>query len=503
MIRVRDLTVRYPGASAPALHDLTLDVPTGELVLLLGPSGSGKSTLALTLAGLIPHSVFAEVQGDVEVDGVRPLLAGPAECATHAGLLFQDPQSGFATLTVEDEIAFGLENLCVPRNRLRPRIRAALAATGMARFAPRPLAMLSAGEAQRVALAALLAMDPPVLLLDEPTAHLDPAATREFFSTLRGLKRSRTIILIEHKLDACLPLADRVALLTRDGGRLAEGVPGPTLRRFRKAILESGAWLPQSLEPKTRPRPRRVTASSRRANPAVSVRGLSFAYPGGPPILRRLDLEVPAGSFTALVGPNGSGKSTLAKAMMGLLPRGIEGDIRVFDQRVGDLDPRELAGQVGFVFQNPEHQFVRDTVAEDVAYSLEVRQETSASVRVQVHEILKRFGLLGLEDRNPFTLSQGEKRRLSVAEMLAAGQRLLILDEPTYGQDRKSTFALMDSLAELNRRGVTIIVITHDVRFVRRYTDTAAVLVDGRIAFQGSPGQLFRRPVILSRARLR
>jgi energy-coupling factor transport system ATP-binding protein len=503
LIRIRDLAVQYPGTSAPALHDLTVDVPTGELVLLLGPSGSGKSTLALTLAGLIPHSVFAEVRGEVVVDGLRPLASEPGQCATHVGLLFQDPQSGFATLTVEDEIAFGLENLRVPRDLMRTRIRAALASTGMTRFAPRALATLSAGEAQRVALAAVLAMDPPVLVLDEPTAHLDPAATREFFSTLRRLKRSRTIVLIEHKLDACLPLADRVILLTRDGGRLAEGAPSAIFRRFRKPILASGSWLPQSLEPKTPPRVRRRTARSLRAIFAVAVRDLSFAYPGGPTILRKLDLEVATGSFLALVGPNGSGKSTLAKSLMGLLPHGVQGEIRVFGDPINALDPRELARRVGFVFQNPEHQFVRDTVGKDLAYSFEVRQEAAANVRKQVREILVRFGLLSLKDRNPFTLSQGEKRRLSVAEMMAAGQRLLILDEPTYGQDRKSTLALMDSLAGLNRRGVTIIVITHDLRFVRRYADTAAVLVDGRIAFQGSPAQLFRRPQVLSRARLR
>jgi energy-coupling factor transport system ATP-binding protein len=309
--------------------------------------------------------------------------------------------------------------------------------------------------------------------------------------------------LIEHKLDACLPLADRVVLLTRDGGRLAEGVPGEVFRRFRKPILDSGSWLPQSLEPKTRPRPRRATSRARRDDPAVSVRDVSFAYPGGPPVLRRLNLEVSSGSFLALVGPNGSGKSTLAKAMMGLLSRGVEGEVRVFGELVSDLDPRDLARQVGFVFQNPEHQFVRDTVGEDLAYSLEVRQEAAASVGERVDAILTRFGLLALKERNPFTLSQGEKRRLSVAEMMAAGQRLLILDEPSYGQDRKSTFALMDSLAGLNRRGATIIIITHDLRFVRRYADTVAVLVEGRVEFQGSPAQLLRRPRILSRARLR
>lgn len=496
------MTVRYPRSAAPALRDLNLSIEPGRLVLLLGPSGSGKSTLARTLAGLIPHSLYAQVKGDVRVDGVDPLAAGPAASAVKVGLLFQDPGAGFATLTVEDEVAFGLENLNTPRSRMPARIRTALAAAGLAHLRRRPLLSLSAGEAQGVALAALLAMEPTVLVLDEPTAHLDPASTREFFARLSRLKRSRTILLVEHKLDACLHLADGMALLDRDGSRLAAGGPRQVFRRHRKRILETGIWLPRSLDPAARRRIRRAPRAEPNAPPAVAVRDLTFSYPGGRPVLRRLDLDIAQGAFLALVGPNASGKSTLARLFMGLLPKPKGSEIRVFGSDLEGLTPSEMARQVGFVFQNPEHQFVRETVRQELAYSLEARGASGEDLSRRVGRLLRRFDLGGLEDRNPFTLSQGEKRRLSVAEMLASGQRLLILDEPTFGQDRKATYALMDSLAERNREGVTIIVITHDMRFVERYADTAAVLLEGRIAFQGPPRSLFRQTRLVRRARL-
>jgi energy-coupling factor transport system ATP-binding protein len=503
LIQIRNLTVRYPRSAAPALRDLSFEIDSGQLVLLLGPSGSGKSTLARTLAGLIPHSVFAQVEGEVVVDGVHPLMAGPAASALRVGLLFQDPEAGFATLTVEDEIAFGLENLRLPRSRMPARIRTALAATGQTDLLRRPLHSLSAGEAQGVALAALLAMEPAVLVLDEPTAHLDPASTREFFARLSRLKRARTILLIEHKLDACLRLADRLVLLDSDGSLLASGGPKQVFARKRKRILATGTWLPRSLEPPARPRTDRgAVPRPVRAAPAVSVRRLTFAYPGGPPVLRRLDLDVPAGAFVALVGPNASGKSTLARLLIGLLPKPGGSTIQLFGSDLEGLTARDMARQVGFVFQNPEHQFLRETVREELAYSLEIRRTTVDQRPREVERLLERFDLRGLEDRNPFTLSQGEKRRLSVAEMLAAGQRLLILDEPTFGQDRKSTYALMDSLADRNREGVTIIVITHDMRFVQRYADTAAVLLGGKIVFQGTPRSLFRRARLARKARL-
>jgi energy-coupling factor transporter ATP-binding protein EcfA2 len=503
LIELEDLTVRYPRAPAPALRDLTLRVEAGETVLLLGPSGGGKSTLARALSGLIPHDIFAVVQGSLRVAGLDPLSAPPGEVAAQVGLLFQDPEAGFATLNVADEVAFGLENLRLPREEMPARIRSALEAVGLSGFELRRLDTLSGGEAQRVALAALLAMGTPLLVLDEPTANLDPAATREFFELLAARQPGHTILLIEHKLDACLPLAGRAILLRGDGSLLAEGPPERVFRDHLPEVLEAGIWLPESLIPEGDGRgtpngPVLPTSDP----PVVTVRGLTFAFKNSPPVLRDLDLDIFPGDFLALVGPNGSGKTTLARLLMGLLPRPPSGEIRLFGDALPDLPLEKLTERVGYVFQNPEHQFVTDTVEEELAYSLRARRWPEARAQERVLEMLERIGLRPLAGRNPFTLSQGEKRRLSVATMLAAGQQVLILDEPTFGQDRRTAYALMDALAELNRQGVVILIITHDLRFVRRYARRVAVLLEGRIAFSGTPGELFARSELLSAARL-
>jgi energy-coupling factor transport system ATP-binding protein len=511
LIELNHLTVRYPRAAGPALRDLSLRIEPGETALLLGPSGGGKSTLALTLAGLIPHDRYADVQGQVRVDGIDPLSAAPGEVAARVGLLFQDPEAGFATLTVEDEIAFGLENLRVPPEQMPGRIRAALDRVSMSGMGLRRLTTLSGGEAQRVALAALLAMDPPLLVLDEPTSNLDPASRREFFSVLGRLKPDRTILLIEHNLDACLPLADRVVALGTGGGLLAQGPPDPVFRDHLDEIRQTGAWLPESYLPSeafagARQVPDSGAPEGRPARgsrlTAVSCRGLSFGYDRREPVLQEVDLEIASGEFAALIGPNGSGKTTLARHFLGLLPPPQRGEVRLFGDRVQQLDLAELTRRGGYVFQNPEHQFVTDTVWEELAYSLQARRLPGPEVRAQVEGLLERFGLRQHSGRNPFTLSQGEKRRLSVATMLAVDQRLLILDEPTFGQDRRASLALMDALAGLNRRGVTVLIITHDMRLVRRHAHRVAVLVEGRVAYAGAPGELFQDTGLLQTARL-
>jgi energy-coupling factor transport system ATP-binding protein len=503
LIQLDRLTVRYPRAASPAIRDLSLRIEPGETVLLLGPSGGGKSTLALALAGLIPHDVFAHLQGEIRVDGVDPLSAAPGEVAARVGLLFQDPEAGFATLTVEDEIAFGLENLRVAPEQMPARIQAALEDVSLSGVGARRLGTLSGGEAQRIALAALLAMDPPILVLDEPTSNLDPASRREFFAVLARLRRQRTILLIEHNLDACLPLADRAVALGAGGSLIAQGPPDRVFRDHLEALRESGAWLPETyLAEQISADPPEVQAPRSGQPPAVACRGLTFAYDEANPVLRDVELEIAAGEFAALVGPNGSGKTTLARHLLGLLPRPARGQVLLFGDPVQQLGLPELTRRAGYVFQNPEHQFVTDTVWEELAYSLRARQTAQSEVRGQVEDMLERFGLREHARRNPFTLSQGEKRRLSVATMLALDQRLLILDEPTFGQDRRASLALMDSLAALNRSGVTILIITHDMRLVRRHARRALALVGGRLVFSGSPPDLFDRPDLLAAARL-
>ena len=505
MIQLEHLTVRYPKSVIPALSDVSLTVDQGQTVLLLAPSGGGKSTLARILSGLIPQDILAVVDGRVRVGGIDPLTAPPGQVAAQVGLLFQDPESGFATLTVEDEIAFGLENLRVAPDQMTALIRSSLDQVGLSGFNARRLNSLSGGEAQRVALACLLAMSPPVIILDEPTANLDPASTREFFATLASLRSSHTIVLIEHKLDACWHLADGVILLDAHGRLMAHGKPKRVFDENRAEILESGIWLPagfddvsSSFTPVVAPEPPPPMPGL----PAVHLEGVSFAFPGRPPILQDVQLDVGRGSFFALVGPNGSGKTTLARLMMGLLPAPARGEIHVFGDRLEKLSLADLTERVGFVFQNPEHQFVTDSVRDELAFSLKARRWPETEVEDRVDELLARFELVDQAMQNPFTLSQGQKRRLSVATMLAVGQRMLILDEPTLGQDRRTTSALMDSLAGLNRQGVTILIITHDMRLVGGHAHQAAVLLDGRIEFVGSPQVLFRKTELMHAARL-
>ena len=487
-LAVARLTVRYPQAPRPVLEDLAFRLPRGSLTLLLGSSGSGKSTLALTLVGLIPQHIPAQVTGQISVAGLDPRRAPPAQVAARVGVLFQDPEAGFATLTVEDELAFGLENLAVPREAMDARIQSALEAVGMASFRQRRLDTLSGGEAQRIALAALLAMAPPVLVLDEPTANLDPQATADFFATLARLKGQHTILLIEHKLDACWPLADQALFLGEKGRLLAAGPPEPTLRSHLDEVLRAGIWVPSFLEPRPRPRPAPEDFPPLQDEPpAVETRDLVFGYTKGRLILRGVSLRIPQGDFVALLGPNGAGKSTLAMQIAGLLPPPQQGSVRLFGQPVTALAPRQRADLVGFVFQNPEHQFVTDRVWDELAYSLRARGWPESRVRERVDALLQQFRLREHAQRNPFTLSQGQKRRLSVGTMLAAGQRLLILDEPTFGQDRNTAYALMEQLRTLNRQGVTIVMVTHDRRLSREYARRAVVLQAGRVVYDGLP----------------
>ena len=484
VLEIRDLRVRYPRLARPALDGLDLDLCRGETLLLLGPSGGGKSTLLLTLTGLIPHDIYARVQGRIRVLDADPLEEPPGAMATRIGLMFQDPEAGFAMLVVEDEIAFGLENLRVPPAAMPPRITAALQAVDMLPYRHRRLDSLSGGQQQRVALAALLAMEPPILALDEPTAHLDFRATASFFATLQRLRGRHSILLVEHRVDRALAVADRVVLLDTRGRVLAQGPPWPTLRRHRDAALEAGLWLPAELDPRAGWRADHTTPL-RTDPPAVALERVSFAYPQGPTVLHEVSLQVPQGDFLALVGPNGAGKTTLARLMLHLGLRPTAGQVRLFGEPVARLRPGDITARAGFVFQNPEHQFVTERVDDEIAYSLRVRGFPEAEVQARVQALLDRFGLAEHAARNPFRLSQGQKRRLSVATMLAVAPQLLILDEPTFGQDRNTAYALMDLLLDLNREGVTMVMITHDARLARQYARHVAVLEGGRLVWHG------------------
>ncbi len=535
LIEIDALTVKYARRKLPALRGLSLRVEQGETLLLLGPSGSGKSTLALTLNGLLPQSVGELLAGEVRVNGLDTQQHNVAELAQQVAILFQDPEAQFATLKVEDEIVFGLENLRQPADQMDAKVERALHEVGMEAHRQRPVMALSGGEKQRVALASLLAMQPSVLVFDEPTANLDSVGTQQVFALLAELKsRGRhTLVLIEHKLDELMHLVDRVVVLNPEGGILADGEPRQIFDERGEELRKLGVWMPQvcllahalrkrgvelasfpitlgeavkALRPWIATLPKIARVSSRHAErkvskePVFEVRDLSFAY-GNMPALKNVSLRVNQGDFLAIVGANGAGKTTLAKHLIGIL-KPAQGNIYLRGEEFSRIPAKQLARQVGFVFQNPEHQFVTETVADEIAYGLRVMGETEELVQAKTQELLDSFSLVRYAKANPFTLSYGEKRRLSVASMLAMGQDVLILDEPTFGQDERNANALLALLDKLNQQGKTIIVITHDMRMVAEHAHRVVVMSAGSILFDGSPTDLVEQPDLLSRAHL-
>ncbi|MEA2674159.1 MAG: energy-coupling factor transport system ATP-binding protein [Chloroflexota bacterium] len=381
---------------------------------------------------------------------------------------------------VGDDVAFGLENLAWPMVAMRARVPEALAAVGLAGFEGRRSTRLSGGEQQRVAIAGVLAARPGLLVLDEPTASLDPDGAAAVFAILADLRsrRSSTIVLVEHRAALAWPLADLVLALDDGGHPIDVGPPKDVLRRSAKQLEAAGVWLPEAaaggLGASGLPgRPRGPLGTI----PILTLASVRFGFEPGEPVLRSVDLEVVAGERIALVGPNGTGKTTLLRLVLGLL-NPAAGEIRL-----GGRDPRRLAGvdlarQVGYVVQDPELGFLADAVLEEVELGLDPDQVRYA------HELcdrlrlpLERFG-----DRSPYRLSGGEQRRLSLVTGLARRPLLLALDEPTYGQDRRGHEALVAALDELVGQGSAMLAATHDERFVRDATDRRVELEDGWVA---------------------
>lgn len=544
LARVRDLAVRHDGAHADAPAGATFDVAPGEVVLLLGPSGSGKSTLTLTLDGLIPQAVPATVSGTVEVDGMDATTTPVSTLSTRVGMVFQDPDAQLVTGTLLDEVAFGPENLRLPVDEVLRRAEGALRRVGLWERRHENPDRLSGGGRQRLALACALALGSPLLVLDEPTANLDPQGIEEVYAALAELvaEGDRAILLVEHNLDAAVALTDRVVVLDAAGRTFAAGAVDEVLRARAAELHALGVWLPVATlaalrlqeagrrfdrlpltpdelrealasgvtrAPELRRVPRaaedsrdglrNAPGSLQRGRPAVEVRGLT-ARRGRTDVLHDVSLTVDAGDFVAIVGANGAGKTTLLQAIGGVIPV-PRGTVRT--DGVDPLRARDRDRHVGFVFQNPEHQFIAHTVFDELAHGLRRRRLTDAEVTARVDELLERFGLAEHAGIHPFLLSGGQKRRLSVGTALVAGAPVLALDEPTFGQDRARADELLRLLAGLNAGGTTVVIVTHDMQLVAEYAHRVVVVESGRIAADAPPAAVFADEALLRRCGLR
>jgi energy-coupling factor transport system ATP-binding protein len=442
------------------LRGLDLRIEAGERVMLLGASGSGKSTLLSGLAGLLEGG---ESEGVLRVDGLDPRAA-----RDRVGVVFQDPESSLVMARAGDEVAFGLENRCLPSSEIWPRVDEALAMVGFPYGRERPTDALSGGEQQRLALAAALALRPGLLLLDEPTANLDPDGAALVRGAIARLLAGgeRTMLLVEHRVAEAADLVDRLIVLEAGGGVAADGPPAEVFASRGDELAAAGIWVPNHPLP--------MPPRGRRSEPEVALiaEGVGYRFPGetsqavGP-----VDLALRSSEALAVVGPNGSGKSTLALLLGGLL-RPTAGSVIDPDlQPVWRLAAHRLAQFIGSVFQDPEHQFLMGSVRDELTLApLQDRVSTEETSR-KAAVLMERLHLTALAEANPFTLSGGEKRRLSVATALVREPRVLILDEPTFGQDRRTAVELLDMLSRQRDEGSAVCFVTHDLPFAAALAD--------------------------------
>ncbi|KYJ97136.1 ABC transporter ATP-binding protein [Microbacterium sp. CH1] len=532
LLRVRELTLTHADAVHPSPRDVTFDIDPGEVVLLLGPSGSGKSTLTLALNGLIPHALPATMTGTVEAGGVDTTTAHTATLSTHVAMVFQDPDAQIVTGTVYDEVAFGPENLLLPVETVRARVEEALRRVGLWERRDDNPDHLSGGGRQRLAIACALAMGSPLIVLDEPTANLDPQGIDDVYAALTEVVAAgdRAILLVEHNLDAAMRFVTRTIVLDREGRVVFDGPAAETIRAHADELVAMGVWLPAATLAALRLRDRGIVLDPLPLTPEALAAalppgpGAASSVPVGAPrpaerkpiirargltvtrrrteILHEVDLDIAAGSLTAIVGANGAGKTTLIQALAGVVPP-PRGRVSVDGIDPGTASPRELAARIGFVFQNPEHQFIAATVFDELAHGLRLRHVPDDEVRTRVAEMLDRFGLTHKADVHPFLLSGGEKRRLSVGTALITRPPVLALDEPTFGQDRARAAELLHLLESLRADGTTVVIVTHDLQLVAEHATDTVVLADGRVRAAGPTAELFADPAILPSAGLR
>lgn len=461
-VDIRGWGWRHASRLAWALRDVSARIEPGERVLLLGASGAGKSTLLHGLAGVLGGEEEGESEGALLIDGVPATgLRG------RAGLVLQDPDSQVILARVGDDVAFGCENLGVPRDEIWRRVDAALDAVGLDVPLDRPTKALSGGQKQRLALAGALAMRPGLLLLDEPTANLDPDGVAEVRDAVERMLQVQpaTLVVVEHRLDVWLPLITRVIVLG-EGGVIADGSPDRVLREQGAALAAAGVWVPGI--PPRHPAPPLFAPGA----PLVSARDLAVARVRGTTVADGIDLDVQAGSVLAITGPNGAGKSTLGLTLAGLLPP-AGGQVEASGALRDGAGPapirwasKQLLTRIGTVFQEPEHQLLAKTVRDELAIGPRALGLDERDIAARTDDLLVRLRLDRLAKANPYTLSGGEKRRLTVASALATRPRMLVLDEPTFGQDARTWQELVALLAELRDGGSGIVVVTHDAQII-------------------------------------
>ena len=557
IIDMHDVSFAYGGQADLALANINLAIDEGSFVGIIGPSGAGKSTLASILSGAIPHHYSGSLYGETRVAGLDTCEVTLTDIARVVGSVLQDIDAQMVASVVEDEMLFGLENFGVPHDQIEERVTAALDAVGITDLRDREIATLSGGQKQKVAIAAILALAPRVLVLDEPTAALDPASSRAVFEILREAQRLTgvTVIIIEQMVALLAEYCERIIILDRgqialDGAPhevfahaselRAIGVDSPRTARVSNSLSDLGlvkATLPAlsideaeelvcsalrdssalaaadrteapcpcatTNEPPTRCLTEQVsnraegTGRDAASSPMVELRGVSFSYGPGSASVDDIDLSVKRGEILAFVGQNGAGKTTLTKLLNGLLkPRAGSVHIAGLDTRTTPVST--LAAHVATLFQNPDRQLCRPTVLDEVAFGLELHGVEVPVARERAAAVVERFGLPA--DAAPFSLSRGQRQLVALAGVVVLDPKVIILDEPTSGLDYRECMTVMETVRERARAGAAVVMVCHDMEVVSDFATSLAVMANGRVIACGSTQHVFAQRDVLKRA---
>ena len=532
VIEFNNFGYQYNAQAEPTLHGVDLTIYKGEKVLIAGPSGSGKSTLAHCINGLIPFSYIGEITGSLKINGKETKDMSLFEISKTVGTVLQDSDAQFVGLTVAEDIAFAMENDCTPHEAMLQRVQQAAKEVNVLDVLAHAPHELSGGQKQRVSLAGVLVDDVSVLLFDEPLANLDPATGKAAIELIDDIhKRTEsTIVIIEHRIEDVLHRdVDRIILVnegrivadTSPDELLCSGLLGDNGLReplYITALKYAGVQLTPDMHPASLAKMQlsedarsQVQSWFRAAPPApprekgeelLRAEGIRFAYPNGKEALCGIDFELRHGELMCIVGQNGAGKSTFSKVICGF-EKPQHGVLYLNGRDIAPLTIKERAEHIGYVMQNPNQMISKNMIAEEVGLALTLDGMEPEAIQQRVHETLKVCGLYPFRNWPVSALSFGQKKRVTVASILAMGPEIIILDEPTAGQDFRHYTEIMEFLLELNRQGVTIVMITHDMHLMLEYASRAAVFADGRIIADDSPARLLTDGDIISRASLK
>jgi len=531
-LKVDLLRFKYKNSLTDIFSSLNFKIERGEFIGLMGRTGAGKTTTMMLLNGLVPHFLEGDFEGNIIANTMNTRRYRVQTMARFIGLVLQDPETQIFGITVEKDVAFGPSNLAFGKEKIREVIGKSLKAVGLEGYEKRMTSELSGGEKQRLAIAGVLAMEPEILVLDEPTSELDPAGKEEIYKLLSGLKKKGdvTILISGHDTEEMLEYADRIIVLD-DGQKIWEGRPTvlfknvvltkkvgirpPEVTEIGNCLKECGLLDQGSvfinrneflqftkknlLSFKTSDNGSGKGHSVGNDSIAIETRDLSFNYEQKNSALNELNIKIHKGEFVALIGKNGAGKTTFSKQLNGLL-RPTKGTVYINGKDIGRLTTAQLSKEVGYVFQNPDHQIFSATVYEEVEFGLK-KMNLSEKIRsTRINSALEFVGLEKFTKRHPFTLGKGERQKLAFATVLVMEPKILIIDEPTTGQDWDGTNKMMRMLDKLHMQGHTILMITHNMILAAEYADRVIVFSNGKVLLDGPPEKVFYESEILKSA---